>query len=174
VVPQWRAGTPADDRNKLRDFEKAGELTIVDDELQDISKSWRSSRRSTKMGLLACVALDPAGIGEFVDALAGIGITQENKASRGRAARLRHDERDQDGRAQIGERHADPFRQRLHGLGGRQFEDRADGNRIRATKQHAGDAKIDPAMSLFDAVYVMQTNPDAGRSVYEDRDLLVL
>jgi phage terminase large subunit-like protein len=31
------------------------------------------------MGLLACVALDPAGIGEFVDALAGIGITQESK-----------------------------------------------------------------------------------------------
>jgi len=30
---------------------------------------------------------------------------------------------------------------------------------IRATKQNAGDAKIDAAMALFDAVTVMQANP---------------
>jgi hypothetical protein len=31
----------------------------------------------------------------------------------------------------------------------------------RATKQNAGDAKIDPAMALFDAVTVMIHNPEA-------------
>jgi phage terminase large subunit-like protein len=45
---------------------------------------------------------------------------------------------------------------------------------IRATKQNAGDAKIDPAMALFNAVTVMSTNPEARRSVYEERNLLVL
>jgi phage terminase large subunit-like protein len=30
---------------------------------------------------------------------------------------------------------------------------------LRATKANAGDAKIDPAMAMFDAVDIMTTNP---------------
>jgi len=41
---------------------------------------------------------------------------------------------------------------------------------IRTTKQSAGDAKIDPAMALFNAVTVMSTNPEArgGVAIGED------
>src|SRR5258708_2387574 len=47
---------------------------------------------------------------------------------------------------------------------------------IKATKQNAGDAKIDPAMALFDAVTVMITNPEAKQSasVYETQDLMMV
>lgn len=34
---------------------------------------------------------------------------------------------------------------------------------IRATKQNAGDAKIDPVMALFNAVTVMMRNPEPKR-----------
>lgn len=34
---------------------------------------------------------------------------------------------------------------------------------IRATKQNAGDAKIDVAMALFNAVALMATNPDPAK-----------
>ena len=32
---------------------------------------------------------------------------------------------------------------------------------IRATKQGAGDQKIDPAMAMFDAIDIMSANPEA-------------
>jgi phage terminase large subunit-like protein len=60
-------------------FQKAGELTIVDDELDDISAIVEIIEDIKERGLLAGVAVDPAGLGEFTDALAAIGITVESK-----------------------------------------------------------------------------------------------
>ncbi|HVI30455.1 terminase TerL endonuclease subunit, partial [Hansschlegelia sp.] len=63
---------------RLRDFQAAGELTIVDDELGDIDAIVSVIEQVKDSGLLAKVGVDPAGLGEFIDALADIDVTQEN------------------------------------------------------------------------------------------------
>jgi phage terminase large subunit-like protein len=63
---------------RLRDFANAGHLTIVDDELQDVGAIVDVVREVKERGLLAAVAVDPAGLGELVDALAEIDVTPEN------------------------------------------------------------------------------------------------
>ena len=65
--------------SKLREFEDAGELTIVADQLDDLSAIIAIIARVKDSGLLGSVAVDPAGLGELVDELAQIGVSQEAK-----------------------------------------------------------------------------------------------
>lgn len=172
--------------SKLLDLEQAGELTLHDGLLDpgtglpsDIAEIIDLITRIRDAGLLCCVAVDPAGLGEMIDALAEIGIVTENRengydyvigASQGYALMnaIKTAERKVANGTLL---HAD---QALMDwcVGNIKIEPTATA--IRATKQNAGDAKIDPAMALFDAVTVMTTNPEARRSVYEERGVLVL
>lgn len=52
---------------RLRDFATARELTIVDDALEDISEIVAVAERVKEAGLLACVGVDPAGLGELIE-----------------------------------------------------------------------------------------------------------
>lgn len=149
--------------SQLRDFERDGDLTIVDDELADISQIIEVIDDISQRGLLASVAVDPAGLGEMIEALDGIGVTQEagnligapqgwammnaiKTAERKLANRtMRHD--------------GSPMMSWC--VSNLKIEPTATG--IRATKQNAGDAKIDPAMAMFDAVTVMSRNPEPVR-----------
>ncbi|WP_442892981.1 terminase TerL endonuclease subunit [Agrobacterium sp. CCNWLW32] len=63
--------------SKLNDFKRDGLLTIVDDELKDISEIVEIISDVKARGLLASVAVDPAGLGEMIEALAEIEVTQE-------------------------------------------------------------------------------------------------
>lgn len=172
--------------SKLLDLEKAGQLTLLENGAMaanglpaDIAQIVDIIVRIRDAGLLCCVAVDPAMLGELVDALSDVEITAENAAT-GRNYLVGV----QQGYAlmnaiKTAERklsngtlaHAD---QELMDwcVGNLKIEPTATA--IRATKQFAGDAKIDPAMALFNAVTMMATNPEACRSVYEDRGLLVL
>lgn len=160
---------------RLRDFEREGSLVIVGDELADVSAIVEIVGEVKSRGLLASVAVDPAGLGELVDALAEIDVTPENgqlvgapqgimamnaiKTAERKLANgtLRHD-----GSALMS-----------WAVGNLKIEPTATA--IRATKQNAGDAKIDPAMALFDAVTVMARNPAAaGTSYLETSGLMVL
>lgn len=161
---------------RLQQFKTAGELTIVSDELGDISAIVAIVERVKDAGLLACVGVDPAGLGEFIEALAEIEVTQEAKLlvgvpqGYGMMNAIKTAERKL---ANGTLKHA--------GLGlmawavsNLKIEPTATA--IRATKQNAGDAKIDPVMALFDAVVPMSLNPEPvqTRSIYEGRGLLLV
>ena len=150
---------------RLRDFEREGSLTIVDDELADISAIVEVVQEVKDRGLLAAVAADPAGLGELIDALAGIGVTPEGGqvigAPQGYAMMnaIKTTER----KLANGTLWHDGSALMAWAVGNIKIEPTATA--IRATKANAGDAKIDPAMALFDAVTVMSRNPAAPMEV---------
>lgn len=161
--------------SRLRDFERAGELTIVDDELQDIAEIVSRIDEVNKRGLLAAVAVDPAGLGEMIEALAEIGITQETGQLIGapQGYQLMNAIKTAERKLANGTLRHSGSKLMDWCVGNLKIEPTATA--IRATKQNAGDAKIDPVMALFDAVTVMVRNPEAqGPSVYESRGLLTV
>ncbi len=147
----------------LLGFEKLKELTIVDDELDDISAIVAIIADIKARGLLACVAVDPAGLGEFTDALADIEITVENELLKGAPQgfammnAIKTTERKLANRTL---KHA-PSKLMDWCVGNLKVEPTATA--IRATKQNAGDAKIDPVMALFDAATFMSLNPQPAK-----------
>jgi phage terminase large subunit-like protein len=161
----------------LLDFAQAGHLTIVDVALEDLASIVDIISTVKSSGLLSSVAVDPAGLGEFVDALASseIDITQDNGLLVGvpQGFALMNAIKTAERRLSNGMlRHAGGTMMTWC-VSNLKIEPTATA--IRATKQTAGDAKIDPAMALFDAVTMMVKNPEAiGYSAYRDRGLLVL
>lgn len=148
----------------LRDFEKDGDLTIVTDSLNDISQIVEIIDDVKGRGLLACVAVDPAGLGELIENLAELDITPENKQligvpqGFGMMNAIKTTERKVAGCTFW---HAKSAMMNWC-VGNLKIEPTATA--IRATKQNAGDAKIDPAMAMFDAATVMSRNPAAQNS----------
>jgi phage terminase large subunit-like protein len=159
--------------SRLHDFAKDGDLIIVDDELQDVSDIVDIVALINARGLLAGVGVDPAGLGELVDTLVGVGVTPESGlligVSQGFAMMnaIKTSERKL---ASGTLRHA-PSRMMDWCVANLKIEPTATA--IRATKQNAGDAKIDPAMALFDAVSLMVKNPEpaGGNSGWDTDDL---
>ena len=149
---------------RLRDFEREGSLTIVDDELADISAIVEIVQDVKDCGLLAAVAADPAGLGELIDALAGIGVTPEEGqvigAPQGYA--MMNAIKTAERKLANGTLWHDGSALMAWCVGNIKIEPTATA--IRATKANAGDAKIDPAMALFDAVTVMSRNPEPKRA----------
>lgn len=149
--------------SKLEDFKRADLLTIVDDELKDISEIIEIITEIKARGLLASVAVDPAGLGEMIEALAEVGITQEegNLIGAPQGYAMMNAIKTAERKLANGTlRHA-PSALMDWCVGNLKIEPTATA--IRATKQNAGDAKIDPVMALFDAVTVMIRNPEAKR-----------
>jgi phage terminase large subunit-like protein len=149
--------------SSLEDFAARGELSIVDDELADISEIIAIIADIKIRGLLASVAVDPAGIGEFVDALGEVRISVDakNLVGVGQGYQLMNSIKTCERKLANGTlRHSDSDLMAWC-VGNLRIEPMATA--IRPTKQNAGDAKIDAAMALFNAASVMiwQVKPAA-------------
>lgn len=154
--------------SKLNDFKRDGLLTIVDDELKDISEIVEIISDIKARGLLASVAVDPAGLGEMIEALAEIDVTQEagNLVGAPQGYAMMNAIKTAERKLANGTLKHAPSALMDWCVSNLKIEPTATA--IRATKQNAGDAKIDPVMALFDAVTVMSRNPEAPGAGMDD------
>ena len=122
--------------------------------------------------LLASVAVDPAGLGELVDALAEIGITEDNEnlVGIGQGYRLMNSIKTCERRLAKGTLLHSGSSLMAWCVGNLKIE--ATATSIRATKQNAGDTKIDPVIALFNAADLMSGNPES--TIVEYGDLQVI
>lgn len=159
-------------RPKLLDLQKDGTLTIVDDALTDLGELAEIVSQVKSSNLLAEVAVDPAGLGELVDVLGDIGVTEDAglligaQQGIGMMNAIKTSER----RLKSGLLKHDGSELSAWCVGNLLIEPTATA--IRATKQLAGEAKIDVAMAKFNAVTRMSLNPVVqNSSPYERRGL---
>lgn len=161
---------------RLLDFEKAGELTIIEDDDMteveindgedtilvptDIYQICQKVEYVKEKNKLGCVAADPAGVlGETQDELDRIGVREDNNLLVGvpQGIGLMNAIKTTDRRAANGTFVHNKSSLFTWCVGNLKIE--AMATAIRATKQYAGDAKIDTAMAMFDAAVVMMLDP---------------
>ena len=152
------------------DFERDGNLTLVDrigDDVEDVADI---CYRVYDSGLLDMIGCDQAGIGAIVQAIVESGVPEDMLIGISQGWKLT-------GAIKTTERKLAEGGL-IHGgqplmawcVGNARVEPR--GNAVMITKQAAGTAKIDPLMATFNAISLLSLNPDAkGKSVYEQRGI---
>ncbi|XUM25060.1 terminase large subunit (plasmid) [Bradyrhizobium oligotrophicum S58] len=123
--------------------------------------------RIRDLGLLAQVGVDAAGIGAIVDALAGIGITQEAEtldAVRQGIALMGAVKTVERKLADHSFRHGDSP---LLAWCVANVKVVQTPTAMRVARDEAGFGKVDPAMALFNAAHLMSLNPEATTSVFD-------
>jgi phage terminase large subunit-like protein len=150
---------------RLLDFAKDEDLVVLDAGEgfnQDIAQLVDVLRTVKDSGLLpekSAIGLDPQGVGALVDALAEIGLEQPQVVAVSQGFRL-------SSAVWSAERQL-KHRMLVHGgsemmawcVSNAKAEQR--GNAVLITKEAAGKAKIDPLVAMFNAVKLMETNPEA-------------
>lgn len=155
------------EESKYRDFERDGDLTIIDQLPGDVTQVADVVARINDSGLLASVGMDPekthkvmfqALVDARIDETKCFGITQGWRMV---------------GPMSVAERKLAEGKL-IHGgqklmnwcVGNARVELRGNANCI--TKQSSGVAKIDPLMAMFDAASLMALNPEgSGKSFWE-------
>lgn len=145
--------------SQLEDFSKQGDLVVCNEPGMDIEHLSDTLGGVNKSGKLAMVGLDPQGVGLIVDALAERGIDGPRVVGVAQGWTL-------SGAIKTAERKLSDGSllhcgQPIMAWAVSNAKVEARGNAIIITKQAAGYLKIDPLMSLLNAVVLMSKNPQA-------------
>ena len=160
---------------RLLDFQRDGHLVIVNSPGEDVREVADIVMQIEARGLLAekqAIGVDAAGIGDIVDELTARGIALDRIVGISQGWKLTGAIKTTERKLAGGEIAHDGSALMAWCVGNAKVEPR--GNAITITKQAAGSAKIDPVMSLFDAVSLMATMPEVGSVYTSERGLLVL
>lgn len=144
---------------RLHDFATDGDLILVQRVGQDVDQVAELVAELERSGLLDKVGIDPAGVGGILDALVQAGVPEEKVVGVSQGWRLGGSIKTTERRLAEGGLVHDGSAMMSWCVGNAKVEPR--GNAILITKQAAGSAKIDPLMSLFNAVSLMSMNPGA-------------
>jgi phage terminase large subunit-like protein len=147
---------------RFRDFERDGDLTIVERIGQDVDAVADICAQIEAAELLDKIGVDPHGLGGILDGLMARDIPEDKIVGISQGWKLT-------GSIKTAERKLAEGAI-IHGnqplmawcVGNAKVEPR--GNAVTITKQSAGNAKIDPLMAFFNAVSLMSLNPESRGS----------
>lgn len=149
----------------MRDFEGAGDLTVVDrpgDDVQQVADIICDIRDRGLLPEKLAIGVDAAGIGDIVDELTTEerGIVMEQIVAISQGWKLNGAIKTTERKVAGGELvHCGSALMSWSVSNARIVP---QGNAITITKQASGSAKIDPLMSTFDAVSLMALNPEGA------------
>ncbi|MFM0506677.1 terminase large subunit [Paraburkholderia sp. RL17-373-BIF-A] len=156
----------------LRDFEKDGDLTVVDqigDDVRDVADIVAIIHAA---GLLDKVGADPAGIGGVLDALVEADVPEDKVIGISQGWKLSGAIKTTERKLAEGVLVHGGQRMMAWCVGNARIV--PVGNAVNITKQASGTAKIDPLMAAFDAITLMSLNPQGGLIIGDDYELMTV
>jgi phage terminase large subunit-like protein len=150
--------------SKLLDFEKDGDLIIVNKIGEDVQQVVDVVMKCEASGLLDKVGVDRAGIGAIVTALEKAGIELERIIGINQGWHLNGAIKTTERKVAEGALHHGDSALMAYSVGNARIEQH--GNAVVMTKQTSGSGKIDMLMALFNAVVLMLQDPRPRRKSY--------
>lgn len=147
---------------RFRDFEKDGDLTIVNDMTVAFADLAMRCEMLEATGKLADIGMDPFGVGMIVDELAKVGIEGDARVI-GVSQGYKLQGAIKTAEVKLASGTLTHCAQPIMAWAVGNAKTELKGNAVTITKQAAGSAKIDPLMSMLDAVERMSRNPAALR-----------
>ena len=145
---------------RMKDFEKQGDLTIVEHIGQDVEQAGEIAKRIYDTGKMPeqGFGLDKEGMPALLDGLLEAGIPQDSMIAIPQGYKL-------SGYAITAERKLAegkliPSAQPLMKWSVSNAKGKVSGNALMVTKQESGKGKIDPVIAMFNAVAIMSQNPE--------------